>query len=393
MVIPVFSDEPMPLRTTKSIFLAGPSPRTLDQTDWRKKALAILDELGYDGHAFVPAPRAFFYGEAALSKDGYDGQIDWEIAGRRRADAVAFWVDRRVSEGFPGFTTNVEFGEDVHSKRTFYGRPEDSERNKYLDGVCMRAGIKIHSDLKNLLEEIVTHIGEGSERVGGESDVPLVAWRFEPVRNWLDSLKAAGHSVERAETPVILKSYGRKPSVMALKASIAVKGEDRVKDNEFVIARADISSVAAYSKLPNGDFEIVLVKEFRTAVNNSEGFVYELVSGSSSDSSKSPMEAAIEELFEEAGIAAAEDRLEFVSSRQLFATLSSCKSHLFKIELSEDEMDSLKNASRTGGKLGLTELGEVVHPVVVKLSEISRLPVDYSTLGMIRETFEWKKHD
>ena len=43
----IFSDETMPKEITKSIFLAGPSPRSSDVYDWRHIALDILNFCKY----------------------------------------------------------------------------------------------------------------------------------------------------------------------------------------------------------------------------------------------------------------------------------------------------------------------------------------------------------
>jgi hypothetical protein len=38
----------------KSIFLAGPTPRTPGIISWRKEACEILEELGFNGIVYVP---------------------------------------------------------------------------------------------------------------------------------------------------------------------------------------------------------------------------------------------------------------------------------------------------------------------------------------------------
>ena len=48
-----YSDEKV-LKGEKSIFLAGPTPRSLDVETWRKEAIRILEELGFDGIVYVP---------------------------------------------------------------------------------------------------------------------------------------------------------------------------------------------------------------------------------------------------------------------------------------------------------------------------------------------------
>jgi len=45
----VYAPEAPPSQFTKSIFLAGPSPRDPAQPNWRPEALAALEAMGYDG--------------------------------------------------------------------------------------------------------------------------------------------------------------------------------------------------------------------------------------------------------------------------------------------------------------------------------------------------------
>jgi len=56
MQVIYYYDEP-PESFSKSIFLAGPSPRTPDVKSWRPEALKILEAKGYDGIVFVPEPK------------------------------------------------------------------------------------------------------------------------------------------------------------------------------------------------------------------------------------------------------------------------------------------------------------------------------------------------
>ncbi len=48
------------------------------------------------------------------------------------ANLIMFWVPRNM-ETMPGLTTNVEFGLYLKTGKIIYGRPDNSERNNYLD--------------------------------------------------------------------------------------------------------------------------------------------------------------------------------------------------------------------------------------------------------------------
>lgn len=74
----IFSDQSLPTQQTKSLFLAGPSPRTLEVEDWRPAALKELERLGFDGTVFIPIPKDKFAGTAEPKfGDGwsYDDQL------------------------------------------------------------------------------------------------------------------------------------------------------------------------------------------------------------------------------------------------------------------------------------------------------------------------------
>lgn len=43
-----FSDQKLPKEVTKSIFLAGPSPRDFNTFDWRKTAIEILKKYNFN---------------------------------------------------------------------------------------------------------------------------------------------------------------------------------------------------------------------------------------------------------------------------------------------------------------------------------------------------------
>jgi hypothetical protein len=54
----------------------------------------------------------------------------------------------------PAITTNVEFGRYVGSGKCMYGRPDDSEKNRYLDWLYkkLNPNEQIHNSLEYLLK-------------------------------------------------------------------------------------------------------------------------------------------------------------------------------------------------------------------------------------------------
>lgn len=120
-----FSDEVV-LKGKKSIFLAGPTPRGKEVASWRVEAVKKLEELGFDGVVFVPEYSTW------IPKENYVDQANWEREALTEATVILFWIPRSLPD-MPGFSTNVEFGYWMHSKKVIYGRPDGAPKTRYLD--------------------------------------------------------------------------------------------------------------------------------------------------------------------------------------------------------------------------------------------------------------------
>ena len=139
------------LKDDKSIFLAGPTPRSIDVETWRNEAIKILHELGFRGIVYVP--------EKELDDRTFDytNQVWWEREALHNATTIVFWIPRNV-ELMPGFTTNVEFGYWLakNSDKVIYGRPNNCPKNKYLDWLYeTETGKKPIDNLRDLLNNAV----------------------------------------------------------------------------------------------------------------------------------------------------------------------------------------------------------------------------------------------
>lgn len=122
-----YSDEPV-VKAEKSIFLAGPTPRNIEVQTWRKEAIKLLQDLGFDGVVYVPERE---FDDRTFN---YDNQVWWEREALHNASSIVFWIPRDIKT-MPAFTTNVEFGYWIskNSNKVIYGRPDNSEKNRYLD--------------------------------------------------------------------------------------------------------------------------------------------------------------------------------------------------------------------------------------------------------------------
>ncbi len=394
----VFSDQPLPLAHTRSVFLAGPSPRSPEIPDWRPQALEVLQRAGFDGTVLIPIPEARFSGSGGNEPGwSYTGQVEWEAKARARADVIVFWVPRvldtsRADLGMPGFTTNFEMGEDLTTAKVLYGRPGGAAKTAYLDQKAREYGLQVHDSLESVLGEALAVLGSGAYREGGEADVPLFVWRSAAFQSWYASLKAAGNRLDGASVlGHVILGRGFLFS-FTLKVKVWVASEQRHKSNEIIIARPDTSAVLATYRDPSaGVLKVILVREFRSPVNNERGFVYELPAGSSTQAGMDPQLNAQHELEEETGLRV-EDlrRFKRAGRRQLAATFSVHRAELYAIELTPKEFAQLQATAQAGQPCGEEARndgasGERTYVEVASLDELFTLPLDYATLGMVAE--------
>jgi 8-oxo-dGTP pyrophosphatase MutT (NUDIX family) len=386
----VYTGEDMPEKFSKSIFLAGPTPRNKEEVEsWRGDALRILEDKGYDGVVFVPE------GRDGQFKMEYDDQVGWEEKYLNVADCIVFWVPRDLtpdSKGYPkmaAFTTNVEFGAWASSGKVVFGAPPKATKNTYLKHYAEEYNAPVGETLVETLDDAMAMLGDGAEREGGERFVPLFIWKQDSFQSWYKAQIEAGNRLEKARLLYTFRPRFKSfVFLWVLKVDVYVTSEDRVKNNEVVIARPDISSVLLYSDVesPQGDgivdYEVVLVKEFRSPASTEDGFIRELPGGSSVKKDEDAKEVAAEEVHEETGFYLDPSRLEEVSTRQLAGTFSSHKSHLFKAHLTRKEIEWFK--SQDGVVYGNEEDSERTFIEVHNVYDlVQNNLVDWSTLGMI----------
>jgi 8-oxo-dGTP pyrophosphatase MutT (NUDIX family) len=129
------------------------------------------------------------------------------------------------------------------------------------------------------------------------------------------------------------------------------------------------------------DSKVVIVKEFRTPAATEDGFVRELVGGSSKKV-EHPEVVAAEEVLEETGFAVDPGRLKYHQARQLCATLSSYKSHFYSVELTDEEIEWFE--SQKGIVHGVEEDTERTFIEVFSIKELVDNPnMDWVVMGQI----------
>lgn len=371
----IYAQQPFPNKVIKSIFLAGPTPRTNDIISWRKEALKILEKLNYDGTVFVP--------EASDSKfyDNYNNQVEWEHEGLQKCDCIVFWIPRSVN--LPGFTTNIELGLFYKSGKVVFGFPNDTPHTHYIDNIAKRENIKVYDSLQETLSHAINYIGEGSLRENGETHIPIRIWQSDQFQEWYNDLKNHGNKLVKAEQKFIHFVKNTLFSVI-LHVEIYISDENRIKENEFVIFRKSICSAILYNTANKiEDYEFVIIKEFRSPVSNNDEYVYELPGGSSFND-KLDLEIISDEIHEETSLDIAKDRIKLVDQRQMASTLCSHKCTLYSVELTQSEIDSVKEIERTNRSFGVECDSENTYLRVYKLKDIiNNKTLDYSNIGML----------
>lgn len=373
----VFSDEPLPLSVTQSIFLEGPSPRRQGIKDWKVEAVNLLEKMGYKGHVFIPRFRDDFFERSSSKTFDYDAQVEFERKARARADIVLIWLARDIKGEMPAFTTNFEMGEDYKRGNVVYGHPEDADKVSYMNLCAQLENLPTHTDLGTALSECLSRLGKGALREGGEATVPLYVWNHPAFKQWYQNLRSSGNRLYDLKVEWDLTIKGKLFSFV-VKPKIWVAEDDIFKENESVHFRPAIQTVVpVYRK--DGETYVALIREFRSTVNNAQGSVWEFPGGSSF-SKEDPLEVACQELKEELGVSVNPSRLIPLGDAQLAATVSATVNNAYKVLLTDEEWDALPSSLEVRGVL---EEGERVRVCKARLADVHKLPVDWSTLGLL----------
>lgn len=141
----VYAKESLSENFSRSIFLAGPTPRSKEVKSWRPEAIKFLEEAGYDGVVFSPEPRdGKWHGE-------YIDQIEWEDRALTVATCILFWIPRDL-ETLPGFTTNDEWGTWKASGKVVFGAPTDARKVEYQRYYAEKLEVPNSNSLKETIQ-------------------------------------------------------------------------------------------------------------------------------------------------------------------------------------------------------------------------------------------------
>lgn len=394
----VYALENEPKEYTHSIFLAGPTPR--DNTkSWREDAIKLLNKYNYKGIVYIPEQRNGY------KQKEYYNQIDWELKMMNKADIIMFYIPRDIDNNLLGLTTNCEYGRWENSGKIVIGFPKNSDNNTYIE-ICFK---QLNNEIYNTLEDtIIATINKFNEdkfnpslRKGTETDVPLYIWNTKEFQDWYNNQKNLGNELRNAKVNyVFTMPKMQKVFLWILQVNVYIKDEDRIKSNEFILSRTNICSAVLFYKpevplhLSNDDYihaiennildtEIVIVKEFRSPVNNRTSYIYEIPGGSSMKEEDN-IDVIYDELLEECNLDIDKKRIKFHKARQLMGTLSIHKSYCYYVELNKEEIEDIKKLK--GQAFGIIEDTEQTYVEVYKARDlISNNLLDWSNIGMIME--------
>ena len=307
--------------------------------------------------------------------------IDWYGRAFNVADVVMFWWPDDVDDCLMSMTLAAW----NDSQRVVLGTPADGPQRRYLLKYADVHGISTAATTAGMVNAALDKIGSGVRRTAGEREVPLSIWRSDSFQRWYSAQTSAGNALLAARQVWTFNAGPGERFLLywALHVRMYVRAENRVKSNEVVISRPDISVLALYKRAATiAETTIVLVREFRSPASTPDGLVHELPGGSTATKSDAFYQA-IRETEEETGLSIDVQRIRTHGSRQLAATVSAHHAHLFTAEITDDELALLRATQSIPHGAGHTEQTWIEIITFGELRE-SRF-VDWATLGMIAE--------
>jgi hypothetical protein len=184
----VYAGESAPESFSKSVFLAGPTPRSAEVPSWRPQAIELFEAAGFDGVIFTPESRG------GLWRSNYLDQVEWEEKHLHMADCILFWVPRDLTT-MPALTTNTEWGVWYDSGKAVFGAPPEAAKVRYQKYYADKLQLPLLDTLADTVSGAVAHIGAGALRHGGETAVPLHIWQTERFQCWHQEQVALGQQL------------------------------------------------------------------------------------------------------------------------------------------------------------------------------------------------------
>jgi ADP-ribose pyrophosphatase YjhB (NUDIX family) len=375
-VITIYADQQAPESWDACIAIGVSAPESGSAGSWRSEVVSLLQENWAGG-----APLVVLIPEPQSRRGDVRELTGWYARALDVADVVMFWWPDDADPWL--MATSLTAWND--GQRVVHGTPPDGPLSHSLAQYADANGISAATTLAGMVRSALSKIGPGARRTGGEREVPLPVWRTDSFQRWYDAQAAAGNTLLGARQVWAFNAGPNKQFVLywALHVRVYVRAEDRIKSNEVVISRPDISVLALYKSAATiAETTIVLVREFRSPASTPDGHVHELPGGSAADG-QDALHQAIRETEEETGLAIEVRRIRAHGSRQLAATVSAHHAHLFTAEITDDELALLRASQSIPHGAGDTEQTWTEITTFGQIRQ-SRL-VDWATLGMIAE--------
>ena len=222
-----------------AIFLAGPCPRkNYDVEDkWRKEAIDILKEIGFEGCVLNPTNKNY-----PKMKD-ITKQTEWEEEAMKKASAIVFWLPR--SEEHPGFTSNIEIGYWVDKPGVYIGFPDedkDKNSNPYIEVKAKQNKKKIYKTLKDMILDVTYDLDQDDQiwftsdtHFGAERTLELSRRPFNTVREMdLEMISNWNKRIHPNDTVYHLGDFGNYDVLKCLNGKIKIIKGNYEKDKKDV---------------------------------------------------------------------------------------------------------------------------------------------------------------
>jgi 8-oxo-dGTP pyrophosphatase MutT (NUDIX family) len=379
-VVVVYAQQEPPRWWDAAVFLAGPTPRDPAVASWRPAAVDLLTaQWRGPGRLVLFVPEA----RGGGLRGSWQDQVKWEDRYLNACDVIMFWVPRDMAT-LPGLTTNVEWGRWEASGKVVLGTPPAAPSTRYLRHYADQHRVPVADTLDATVDVALGAVGVGARREAGACEVPLLVWRTTAFQRWYDAQCAAGNLLTGARLLWTFR-VGADLFYWALRVRVYVAAEDRVKDNEVVLSRPDVVTVALYRRGATvEETAVVLVREFRSPSSAADGYVRELPGGAVQAYGADPVRQAVAEVAEETGLVVDPQRLRAHGSRQVVATLSTHRAYLFSVELTAPELAWL--SARPDAVHGVATDGELARVEVATYGQLLRGDrVDWATLGALSQ--------
>jgi hypothetical protein len=381
-VVTVKQDQQLPDSWLACVWLGDSTPAALGSaaSSWQAEVIKLLKQRWSENGRLVvllqvPGP------SSADGEGGNEGWAAWYERAVDIADAAAYWwpdgADLRL------MSTTLSAWHDT--RRVIYGVSPGPMQASQVLSYSDRHSVSTVTSVVDMVNTILEKIGSGAYRRGGERDVPLSIWKTHSFQRWYKAQTAADNELMGARLVWTFNIGDNAPFPLywALHIRMNVTSEGRIKTNEVVISRPDISVMTLYQPGRRvDDTNIVLIREFRSPASTPDGLVHELPGGSGPEASQ--LDQVVRETEEEVGLAIDKRRVRAYGSRQLAATVSAHQAYLFAAKITDEELSLLRSMqSIPHGKAGDTERTwtEIRTFREIRQSQF----VDWATIGMITE--------